>query len=63
MKEIWKPVDDFENLYEISSLGRIKRLTGYTPRYRGERITPDSIFHSDGGDTWRTPAGSPGTTG
>ena len=47
MKEIWKPVDDFENLYEISSLGRIKRLAGYTPRYRGERITPDSIFHSE----------------
>ena len=24
MEEIWKPVKDYENLYEISNLGRIK---------------------------------------
>jgi hypothetical protein len=47
MEEIWKPVDDFENLYEISSLGRIKRLSGYTPRYRGERIKSDSVYHPE----------------
>jgi hypothetical protein len=26
MKEIWKPIKDFEGLYQISNLGRIKKL-------------------------------------
>ncbi|AQT27636.1 NUMOD4 motif family protein [Enterococcus phage EF-P10] len=26
MEEIWKPVKDFEDYYEISNLGRLKRL-------------------------------------
>lgn len=38
-KEIWKPVDGFEGLYEISSFGRLKRLAGSTNRfYRGKFI-------------------------
>lgn len=24
MKEIWKPIEDYENLYDVSNLGRIR---------------------------------------
>ena len=26
MKEIWKDVVDYDNLYQVSNLGRVKRL-------------------------------------
>ncbi len=26
MEEIWKPIKDYEGLYEISNLGRVKSL-------------------------------------
>ena len=26
MSEIWKPIKDFENIYEISNLGRIRNI-------------------------------------
>lgn len=26
MKEIWKDIKDFENIYEISNLGRIRNI-------------------------------------
>lgn len=26
MEEIWKPIIDYEGLYEVSSLGRVKSL-------------------------------------
>jgi len=29
MEEIWKDVKDYEGLYKVSNLGRIKRLDGY----------------------------------
>lgn len=29
MEEIWKDIDGFEGLYEVSNLGRVKRLDGY----------------------------------
>ena len=28
-KEIWKPIEGYENRYEVSSLGRIKSLSRY----------------------------------
>ncbi len=31
MKEIWKPITDFE-CYEVSNLGRVRRLDGYCER-------------------------------
>lgn len=34
--EIWKPIINYENIYEISNFGRVKRLIGY--RCRKERI-------------------------
>jgi len=36
MNETWKPIKNYDGLYEISNLGRIKRLIGY--RCRMERI-------------------------
>jgi hypothetical protein len=26
MEEIWKPVEDFEGIYEVSNLGRVRRI-------------------------------------
>lgn len=32
LKEIWKPIPEFEGLYEISNLGRVKSLVGWDGR-------------------------------
>ena len=37
MEEIWKDIDEFEGLYQISNLGRIKSL----PKQQGKRITKE----------------------
>ena len=29
IQEIWKPIKNYEGLYEVSNLGRVKRLQGY----------------------------------
>ena len=34
MGEIWKPVVGYENLYEVSNLGRVKSLKDNKGRYR-----------------------------
>lgn len=47
MNEIWKSVPNYEGLYEVSSLGRVKRLAGKSPRYRGERIKSDVYTRSE----------------
>ena len=31
--EIWKPVRNFENLYEVSNIGRIRSLDRYVTNY------------------------------
>ena len=31
--EIWKPIKDFENLYEVSNIGRIRSKTRYVKHY------------------------------
>lgn len=28
MEEIWKPIKDFENIYEVSNTGRVRRVSG-----------------------------------
>ena len=40
MKEIWKSVPDFEGLYEISNLGRVKSL----PKQLGVRWREEKII-------------------
>lgn len=42
MEEIWKDIIDFEGLYQISNLGRVKRLAG---EYRiGKGIIKNSVI-------------------
>lgn len=39
MKEIWKPIKNYEGLYEVSNLGRVRsldRITKYTNRHGNE---------------------------
>lgn len=44
MKEIWKSVPDFEGLYEISNLGRVKSLPKQLGvRWREEKIIKNNI--------------------
>lgn len=40
LSEIWKDVIGYEGLYKVSSLGRIKRETGYRQRHSGILIAP-----------------------
>jgi len=44
--EVWRPVIGFEDLYEISSYGRLKRLAGYSHRKRAGYID-DKVFHKE----------------
>lgn len=49
MKEIWKPVKDFEEYYEISNLGRLKRKTifrycwGHVKKFKVDRIIKPTL--------------------
>lgn len=49
--EIWKPVKNYEGLYEVSNKGRVKRLERVitckngVKRHRKERILKDGIYH------------------
>jgi len=36
-KEVWKPVDDYRGLYEVSNLGRVKSLPTESGGMRGKR--------------------------
>ena len=37
-EEMWKPIKDYEGLYEISSLGRIKRIAGFRKSCRESKV-------------------------
>lgn len=37
MEEIWKDIKDFEGIYQISNIGRIKRLSNYIVRNNGRK--------------------------
>jgi len=44
-KEIWKPIRDYEGLYEVSSLGRVKSLSRLKKHYTGIKYkTKESIM-------------------
>ena len=48
MEEIWKPVKDYENLYEVSNLGRVKSIGTYNTCKRGilnPMTNPDGYYH------------------
>ena len=46
-EEIWKPIKDFENLYEISNLGRIKSLYFNKEKILKPRLTLDNYYQID----------------
>ena len=43
-KEIWKTINGYEGLYEISNLGRVKSLSKTIKSPRGFRITKEKIL-------------------
>lgn len=43
-KEVWKPVVGHEGLYEVSSIGRVKRVERYAPYRDGFRIKREKIL-------------------
>lgn len=42
--EIWKDIPDYEGIYQISSIGRIKSLPRFIPCRKGERLTKEKIL-------------------
>lgn len=44
MQEIWKPVKEYENLYMISNLGKVKSLDRITKNGRGEFLKKGKIL-------------------
>lgn len=43
LEEVWKPVVGYEGLYEVSNLGRVRRISGYI-KARGNSIS----YHKGG---------------
>ena len=50
MKEQWKPVKGFEGAYEVSSLGRVRRIKAYYSTVVGKVLKPFANTNSHGGD-------------
>lgn len=46
MKEVWKPIEGYEGLYDISNLGRVKSL----PKQSGSRLNINSTIMRLGSD-------------
>lgn len=44
MKEIWKDVKDYEGLYQVSNIGRIKSLSRFVNTYKKGRIKKEHIL-------------------
>lgn len=44
MREIWKDIEGYEGLYQVSSLGRIKSLDRYVSNGRGLRLLKGRIL-------------------
>ena len=44
MKEIWKPIKDYENLYQVSNYGRVKSLK-YNHTKKEQILIP--VSHQD----------------
>jgi len=42
--EIWKPVKDYEGIYEVSSLGRVRSLDRILPNYTSKGISGTKII-------------------
>lgn len=44
IKEYWKPIPEFEGLYEISTFGNIKRIQRYVKNRNGYRLLNEKII-------------------
>ena len=44
MKEIWKDIKDYEGVYQVSNLGRVKSLERYVPTNGGIRLVRERIL-------------------
>ena len=44
MEEIWKPIEGYEGLYEVSSYGRIKSLERYRSNNGGIQLIKERIM-------------------
>lgn len=42
-KEIWKPVINYEDSYEVSSLGKVRSIDRYVPIFNGRRFSKGKI--------------------
>ena len=47
MEEIWKPVRNYEGLYEVSNMGRVKSLERMKRNSRGYYKTPEKILKAE----------------
>lgn len=47
MKEVWKPIEGYEGLYEVSNLGRVKNLERRIPFGYGLRTIPERILKNN----------------
>lgn len=43
MKEIWKDIKEYEGLYKVSNLGRVKSLERYKNNHGKQQLIPESI--------------------
>ena len=44
MREIWKDVKDYEGLYQVSNLGRVRSITRYVKHVGGKRVVKGRIL-------------------
>jgi hypothetical protein len=44
MEEIWKDIEDYEGLYQVSNLGRVKSMLRKVPHLCGYRTIPERII-------------------
>lgn len=52
-KEIWKPIIEYEGLYEISNLGRVKSLRRKVKTGFGTRLQPEIILRDQNNQGYR----------
>lgn len=44
MKEIWKDIESYEGMYQVSSLGRVKSLSRRCSTHWGTRLVPEKLL-------------------
>ena len=45
MKEIWKDIEGYEGLYQVSNLGRVKRLKRFKKNHSKLQLVPEKILN------------------